>query len=106
MKERQIIYEPHPVSPGRKAELLAAGFKIIDAQFDPNPKTVDASKSDVPAGGSDGKIELGTDSGDQFSDDELRKIIEQVTGQKPHHLLGRAKLVEQFNSLNRQAAGE
>ena len=31
----QIIYEPHPVTPERKAELRAAGYKIIDAQFAP-----------------------------------------------------------------------
>jgi hypothetical protein len=31
----QIAYEPHPVSPERKAELRAAGFKIIDARFAP-----------------------------------------------------------------------
>jgi 4-hydroxy-3-methylbut-2-enyl diphosphate reductase IspH len=28
-----IIYEPHPVSPERKAELRAQGFKIVDAAF-------------------------------------------------------------------------
>ena len=31
----KIIYEPHPVSPERKAELRAQGFKIIDAVFAP-----------------------------------------------------------------------
>lgn len=31
----KTIYEPHPVSPERKAELRAAGFKIIDAAFAP-----------------------------------------------------------------------
>lgn len=31
----QIAYETHPVSPERKAELRAAGFKIIDARFAP-----------------------------------------------------------------------
>ncbi len=31
----QVIYEPHPVAPERKAELRAAGFKIIDARFAP-----------------------------------------------------------------------
>lgn len=31
----QIKYEPHPVSPERKAELRKAGFKIIDARFAP-----------------------------------------------------------------------
>lgn len=33
--EREIIYEPHPVTPERKAELRAQGYKIIDAQFAP-----------------------------------------------------------------------
>lgn len=32
----QIVYEPHPVSPERKAELVAQGFKIIDARFAPD----------------------------------------------------------------------
>lgn len=31
-----IAYEPHPVTPERKAELRAAGFKIIDARFAPD----------------------------------------------------------------------
>ena len=30
-----IVYEPHPVSPDRKAELRAKGFKILDARFKP-----------------------------------------------------------------------
>jgi hypothetical protein len=30
-----IIYEPHPVSPARKAELRAQGCQIIDAAFAP-----------------------------------------------------------------------
>ena len=35
MADAKIIYEPHPVSPERKAELRAQGFKIIDAAFAP-----------------------------------------------------------------------
>lgn len=31
----KIAYEPHPVTPERKAELLAQGFRIIDARFKP-----------------------------------------------------------------------
>ncbi len=31
----KIIYEPHPVSPERKAELRSEGYKIIDARFAP-----------------------------------------------------------------------
>jgi len=32
----KIIYEPHPVTAERKAELRAAGYKIIDAIFAPD----------------------------------------------------------------------
>lgn len=35
IKQRPIAYEPHPVSPERKAELRAQGFQIIDAVFKP-----------------------------------------------------------------------
>ena len=31
----KIIYEPHPLTPERKAELVAQGLKIIDARFAP-----------------------------------------------------------------------
>ena len=31
----KIHYEPHPVSPERKAELRAMGVKIVDARFAP-----------------------------------------------------------------------
>ena len=34
-KEKKVIYEPHPVSAERKAELVAKGFKIVDAVFAP-----------------------------------------------------------------------
>ncbi|MCG6540177.1 hypothetical protein MCB86_08820 [Pseudomonas sp. KSR10] len=35
MSELKIAYEPHPVTPERKAELRKQGFKIIDARFKP-----------------------------------------------------------------------
>lgn len=90
--ERKIAYEPHPVSPDRKAELRAAGYKIIDARFDPDSKP--ALATETAANG------LGSESGDQFSDEQLRAAIEAATGKAPHHKLGREKLVEQFNKLN------
>lgn len=31
----QIIYEPHPVTPERKAELRRQGYTILDAKFAP-----------------------------------------------------------------------
>lgn len=45
-KDKPIHYEPHPVSPERKAELIAKGVRIVDAIFDPNPKP---AKADKPA---------------------------------------------------------
>jgi len=32
----KIAYEKHPVSPERKAELRAQGYKILDARFAPD----------------------------------------------------------------------
>ena len=32
---KEIYYEPHPVTPERKAELIAQGYKIVDAIFKP-----------------------------------------------------------------------
>jgi len=43
----QIAYEPHPVTPERKAELRAQGFKIIDARFAP-PGEVVEHKDEAP----------------------------------------------------------
>ena len=44
----KIKYEPHPVTPERKAELRSQGFKIVDARYNPNPaprvKAVDEIK--------------------------------------------------------------
>lgn len=34
-KEQQVWYEPHPVTPERKAELRAQGYRILDAAFKP-----------------------------------------------------------------------
>ena len=48
-----IIYEPHPVTPERKAELIAQGYKIIDARFAPaqedKPRPMQIEKNVVDA---------------------------------------------------------
>lgn len=46
MTDKQIAYEPHPVSPARKAELIAAGFRIIDAVYAPKDVMVHANLRD------------------------------------------------------------
>jgi len=43
MKEKKVIYEPHPVSSERKAELIEKGYKIIDSIFEP-PKPAKVGK--------------------------------------------------------------
>lgn len=48
----KIKYEPHPVSPERKAELRSQGYKIVDARFEPKadkPK-VEKPKADDKKG--------------------------------------------------------
>lgn len=37
----EIVYEPHPVSAERKAELRAKGLKIVDARFAPEGEKVE-----------------------------------------------------------------
>ena len=40
----KIAYEKHPVSAERKAELVAGGFKIVDARFEPRTKAKPKTK--------------------------------------------------------------
>lgn len=46
MKDKPIAYEPHPVSPERKAELIAQGFRIIDAAYRPADEQPAEPKTD------------------------------------------------------------
>lgn len=57
-KEQKVIFEPHPVSAERKAELRKQGFKIIDAKFAPaDYEHPDAKPKAKPARGRDTKPE-------------------------------------------------
>lgn len=51
----EIKYEPHPVSPERKAELVAAGYKIMDARFAPKAKKKPRKK---PVAKQDFRVEI------------------------------------------------
>ena len=46
---QEIIYEPHPVSPERKAELRAAGYRIVDAAFKPAEPAAPVPLGDIGA---------------------------------------------------------
>ncbi|HEY1138780.1 MAG TPA: hypothetical protein VGE88_01040 [Lysobacter sp.] len=48
-QDDKVVYEPHPVSPERKAELRQAGYRIVDAVYAPegykHPKPAKAEKA-------------------------------------------------------------
>lgn len=48
--DKEVVYEQHPVSAERKADLLRKGYKIIDARFAP----ADYKHPDPIKKGSDG----------------------------------------------------
>lgn len=49
----KIAYEPHPVTPERKAELRTKGYTIIDARFAPADHVAEQAASESVADGGD-----------------------------------------------------
>lgn len=47
MDKRPITYEPHPVTPERRAELIHAGYRIIDAIYAPKDAITAQPKQSV-----------------------------------------------------------
>jgi hypothetical protein len=88
------------------------GFKFInEADFDPSQHVLFDEKPPATEADdvtldftSDGNKPLGYDSGDQFSDAELRDAIKEATGQAPGPRTARETLIERFNELNKDAA--
>ncbi len=78
-KEPNIKYEPHPVSPERKAELRARGYKIVDLRFAP---------AGSHAGLANGVINDGLD---ELDIDALRTLV-QERGVNVHHNAGADKI--------------
>lgn len=75
-KQREIVYEPHPVSIERKRELLASGFKIIDARFDPDRQDAPAEGEGSNNGGSKPAVD-----GDDLNKARARYL--EVVGKRP-----------------------
>lgn len=48
--KRPIAWEPHPVTPERKAELRAQGYRIIDAAFMPEDYERQDGDASAPEG--------------------------------------------------------
>lgn len=47
--ERKLVYLEHPVSAEQKAEAMAAGYRIIDARFDPDRAKPEVKAEMTPA---------------------------------------------------------
>lgn len=56
MAEKKIVYEPHPVSPERKAELVAKGYKIIDAIYAPKGEATRAARESAMGDAADAAL--------------------------------------------------
>lgn len=61
--------------------------------------------SGYPVEQTDDNAPLGYDSGEQFSDSELRDAIREASGRMPGPRTSREKLVEVFNELNAAMTG-
>ncbi|NKC29141.1 hypothetical protein [Brucella ciceri] len=109
-KEREIAYVVHPVSQKLKEKLRADGFKIIDARFAPeDAKVINPHKKRGKDEGQQQALStggIGTDSGDQFSEEQLRAAIEAATGKAPHPSAKLETLIDKFNELNAVAGAE
>lgn len=101
-----VIYEPHPVSRERKAELRAQGYRIIDARFAPLGAGQHAAKNATQNGG------------DSETSGETKAALE-AAGVKFHHKANDASLSallaafnrsgltgEQWNSLDKEAKAQ
>ncbi len=58
MTDKKVKYVKHPVSAKEKVKLRKAGFTIVDARFDPNPKPVTPVITEPPAIADDNQATL------------------------------------------------
>lgn len=78
-KERPIAYEPHPVSAQRKAQLIKAGYQIVDAIYKPKEAPAASETSGAAtAGGGSSVVDL-----DALTVKELTKMLEDRGVQAP-----------------------
>lgn len=78
---------------------IEPGYEIVQDPKAPKGrrivKTGQAVKGEVKS-----KAGLGSDSGDQFSDAQLRDAIKQETGKAPGPRTSRETLIKTFNEIN------
>ncbi len=86
------------ISSDGKVSIVTAPFTI---SAEGNGNSVSMTVATSTEEGSEG---IGTDSGEQFCDDQLRAAIEAATGRATHPQTKRETLIAKFNELNAQAA--
>lgn len=98
----KIAYVKHPISRDKIDILKSEGYKIVDVAFMPDGEKEYQFDNKKPSKGKG----IGTDSGDQFSDAQLREIIGAVTGTSPSSAAKRESLIKRFNDLNEKQPDE
>ncbi|MCO8166838.1 hypothetical protein NJC40_03475 [Pseudomonas sp. 21LCFQ02] len=125
-KDREVIYELHPVTPERKKELVSQGYRIIDVQFAPEAYKAAMADATDPRGREALDIALAALPGDQndpdyvvssmrihfgdlFTQEDEDRVLELVKApaKKPSHGLRiddiKAKLAEKGVEFNPEA---
>lgn len=125
-KDRKVAYEPHPVTPERKKELVGQGYRIIDVRFAPeayrasmagaaDPRSreaLDIALEDLPGEQNDPDYVVGAmrnHFGDLFTraDEERVRELVKAPAKKPSHGLRiddiKAKLAEKGVEFNPEA---
>lgn len=80
-KSTKIIYEPHPVSPERKAELNKQGYRIVDAIY--KPADVPALVETQSGGGDGGEEDDDKDNPGDLTKAELQQLLKDSGIQFP-----------------------
>lgn len=89
----KIAYEPHPVSPKRKAELRTQGFRIVDVRF--KPVGAVAPKAAMPVVAP--KLTV-AELDAKMTVEDLRKLL-TMRGIAFHGKTGRTRLLEMAKNL-------
>lgn len=102
MKKQKIVYEPHPVSAERKAELRAAGFTIIDEIYKPVEGDVVQNDDTGDQGGQGGNVSKNSGAegggGPDDDDDDTSSDPTKATSNNPNDLT-KKQLVEALKNL-------
>ncbi|MEN6451682.1 MAG: hypothetical protein ABFC96_14415 [Thermoguttaceae bacterium] len=91
MKLKNTSPGPRGVYVGGSLVMVSPGDTVDDVDA---REAGDVAEWFAPVGDDNGGQQSASDDLSTLSDDELRDLIEQRTGKRPHHRTGRAKLIE------------